>query len=107
LSEGGVTYEKSQLLFSNIGTNVWSQNTFVTNRSEDTARTTEKFERSQGTWNIALLPLRQKSGVLGSYFHYRLATGPQCISNHKITALQIRFIVDKVILIYLFYLGSN
>lgn len=34
-------------------------------------------------------------------------TGPQCISNHSITALQIRFTVDKVILIHLFYLGSN
>jgi hypothetical protein len=71
LSEGEVTYEKRQLLFSNIGTNVWSQNTFVANRSEDTARTAEKLERSQTTWNIELLPHRQKPGVLGSCFHYR------------------------------------
>jgi hypothetical protein len=39
---------------------------FVANGSEDTARTAEKFGRSQATWNIELLPHRQKPGVLGS-----------------------------------------
>ena len=80
MSEGGVTYEKSQLLFSNIGTKVWSQNTFVANRSEDTGRTAEKLERSHTTWNIELLPNRQMSGVLGSYFHYRAV---MCFESHN------------------------
>lgn len=102
LSEGGVTFEKSQLLFSIISTNVWSQNTFVANRSEDTARTAEKFARSQGTWSIELLPHHQESSVLGSYCHYRAAMYFESLNN-SITNSANRGQRNSD----LFYFGSN